>query len=361
MDRRSFLKNTALGGSAAAATALAAPAYAQGKRTLTMVTSWPRGFAVLDDAASKFEELVAACSDGSLTIDKKTPGELVGALEVFDAVTAGQADLYHSADYYFIGQHPGLAYYTAVPFGATAQELTNWYYHGGGEELHDEIGQIFGFKGLMTGNSGSQSGGWFRKEINSADDFQGLRFRMPGLGGKVLGKLGASVQNIPGGELYQALSSGALDGLEWVGPMADERAGFYEVAKIYYTAGFHEPGSGLTSNINLDVWNDLSAHHQAILKTASMATTHWQLAQTLSSNGAALGRLQAQGVKTLQFSDDVWDAYGAASKEVMDENMGDPLFAQIRASFEASLANSSSWIQQSDAYFVNQRIRVLGG
>lgn len=360
MDRRSFLTKTTLGGTAAA-TALAAPAYAQGKRSLTMVTSWPRGFAVLDDAASKFEELVGACSDGQLTIEKNAPGELVGALEVFDAVTSGQADLYHSADYYFIGQHPGLAYFTAVPFGGTAQELTNWYYHGGGEELHDEIGQIFGFKGLLAGNSGSQSGGWFRKEINSADDFQGLRFRMPGLGGKVLGKLGASVQNIPGGELYQALSSGALDGLEWVGPMADERAGFFEVAKVYYTAGFHEPGSGLSANVNLDVWNDLSAQHQSILKTASMATTHWQLAQTLSANGAALARLQAQGVKTLQFSNDVWDAYGRASAEVMDENMSDPLFAQIRESFETSLATSASWIQKSDGFFVDQRVRVLGG
>lgn len=360
MDRRSFLKTSALGGTAAATT-LAAPAYAQGKRSLTMVTSWPRGFAVLDDAASKFEELVAACSDGMLTIEKKTPGELVGALEVFDAVTAGQADMYHSADYYYIGQHPALAYYTAVPFGATAQELTNWYYHGGGQALHDEIGQIFGFKGLLCGNSGSQSGGWFRNEINSADDFQGLRFRMPGLGGKVLGKLGASVQNIPGGELYQALSSGALDGLEWVGPLADERAGFYEVAKVYYTAGFHEPGSGLSANVNLDVWNDLTDAQRAILETASMATTHWQLSQTLANNGAALKRLQAQGVRTLQFSDDIWDAYGRASAEVMDENMDDDLFVQVRESFESSLATSAAWLQQSDSFFVEQRVRVLGG
>jgi len=243
MDRRSFLKTSALGGSAVAATSLAAPAVAQGKRQLTMVTSWPRGFAVLDDAATYFNEAVNAMSGGELTIDKKAPGELVGAFEVFDAVSSGQADLYHSADYYFIGQHPAYAYYTAVPFGATAQELTNWYYHGGGQELHDELGSIFGLKSFQCGNSGSQSGGWFRKEINSAADLQGLRFRMPGLGGKVLGELGASVQNIPGGELYQALSSGALDGLEWVGPFADERAGFQEVAKVYYTAGFHEPAS----------------------------------------------------------------------------------------------------------------------
>ena len=163
------------------------------------------------------------------------------------------------------------------------------------------------------------------------------------------------------GNGFKGLIFVGKDGLEWVGPMADERAGFYEVAKVYYTAGFHEPGSGLSANVNLDVWNDLSAQHQAILKSAAMATTHWQLAQTLSNNGAALARLQAQGVKTLQFSDDVWDAFGAASKEVMDENMGDSLFATVRESFEASLATSASWIQKSDAYFVQQRVRVLGG
>lgn len=361
MDRRSFLRTSALGGTAAAASTLAAPAYAQGKKVLTMVQSWPRGFAVLDDAANYVEKMVSDMSDGQLTIDKKAPGELVGALEVFDAVSSGQADMYHSADYYFIGQHPAYAYFTAVPFGGTAQELTNWYLHGGGHELHSELGEIFNLKSFLAGNSGSQSGGWFRNEIKSAEDFKGLKFRMPGLGGKVLGKLGASVQNIPGGELYQALSSGAIDGLEWVGPFADERAGFQEVAKVYYTAGFHEPGSGLALGVNLDVWNDLTPQHQAIISNAAMATTHTQLAETLSNNGAALKRLQSQGVKTLQFTDDVWDAFGKASAEVMDENMGDELFVKIRASFEESMANSSSWINKSDGYYVAQRNRVLGG
>ncbi|WP_425100561.1 TRAP transporter substrate-binding protein [Tropicibacter sp. S64] len=362
MDRRSFLRASTVGaGAAAAASTLAAPAYAQGKRTLTMVTSWPRGFAVLDDAAQYLVKFTNELSDGNLTIDLKAPGELVGALEVFDAVSSGQADMYHSADYYFVGQHPAFAFYTAVPFGGTAQEMINWYYHGGGQELHDELGMIFNLKGLQAGNSGSQSGGWFRKEITSKDDFNGLKFRMPGLGGQVLGKLGASVQNIPGGELYQALSSGALDGLEWVGPLADERAGFQEVAKVYYTAGFHEPGSALSANVNLDVWNDLGAVNQAILNYASMAVTHYQLAETLANNGAALARLQAQGVKTLQFPDDVWDAFGAASKEIMDENMGDELFAKTRKSFDESLASSAAWIQKSDGYYVEQRVRVLGG
>ena len=361
MDRRSFLRASTVGAGAAAASTLAAPALAQGNRTLTMVTSWPRGFAVLDDAAQYLVNYVSAISDGSLTIDLKAPGELVGALEVFDAVTSGQADMYHSADYYFVGQHPAMAYFTAVPFGGTAQEVSNWYYHGGGQQIHDEIGQIFNFKGLLAGNSGSQSGGWFRKEITSAEDFNGLKFRMPGLGGQVLSRLGASVQNIPGGELYQALSSGALDGLEWVGPMADERAGFQEVAKIYYTAGFHEPGSALSANVNLDVWNELSDQHKACLEVASMAVTQFQLSETLANNGAALARLQSQGVQTLQFPDDVWDAFGRASAEVLDENMGDELFAAARESFEASLAASASWIGQSDGYYVQQRVRVLGG
>ena len=379
MDRRSFLSGTAVGAVAGAGVVgaymgsrpakivevekiveVAAPAIAPSVRTLTMVTSWPHGFAVLDDAAVYFSEAVTAMSGGSLVIEKKAPGELVGALEVFDAVTSGQADMYHSADYYYIGQHPGLAYFTSVPFGGTAQELTNWYNHDGGKELHGELGEIFGLKSFLAGNSGSQSGGWFRNEINSAEDFNGLKFRMPGLGGRALGKLGASVQTIPGGELYQALSSGALDGLEWVGPWADERAGFQEVAKVYYTAGFHEPGSGLALGVNLDVFNDLSPAHQAIIENATLATTNHNLSLTLANNGAALARLQAQGVQTLQFSDDVWDAFGAASSEVMDEFMDDPLFAKIRASFEASMASSSAWISQSDGEYVRQRDRVLG-
>ncbi|MEM6826208.1 MAG: TRAP transporter substrate-binding protein [Pseudomonadota bacterium] len=361
MNRRSFLRNSALGGSAAAASALAAPAYAQGSRTLTMVTSWPHGFAVLDDAAQLFTDSINAMADGELVVEKKAPGELVGAFEVFDAVSSGQADMYHSADYYFGGQHPGYNFFTAVPFGATAQELMCWYYNDGGQELHDELGQIFNLKSFQCGNSGSQSGGWYREPINSAEDYKGLRYRMPGQGGQVLGKLGASVQNIPGGELYQALSSGALDGLEWVGPLADERAGFQEVAKYYYAAGFHEPGSGLIAAMNLDVWNELSPKHKALVENAARATNSYQLSQTLASNGAALQRLRSQGVTVLNFPDDVWDAFGAAAKEVRDEPMDDELYARIRESFEASLASSSSWIQQSDGFYAAQRNRVMGG
>ena len=360
MDRRSFLKNSALGGSAAAATTLAAPAYAQGNRTLRMVTSVPDGFAVFDDAAVNFIDRVNAMSDGSLTIEKYPAGSLVGAFEVFDAVTAGQADMYHSADYYFGGQHPGYYFFTAVPFGGTGGEMTSWYYHGGGSELHDELGEIFGLKPFFAGNTGHQPGGWFNKEINSADDLQGLKFRMPGLGGLALGRTGASVQNVPGGEIYQALSSGAIDGAEWIGPFADERLGLQEVCEFYYTGGMHEPGSVLTAACNLDVYNELTPAQQEILSTAAAATHQWSLAQSNANNGAALERLRSVGVKTMEFPDDVWDAFGVAAKEALDEFAGDELYDRIRASQEESIRNTYSWTSISDSVFAAQRSRIMG-
>ena len=360
MDRRSFLKTSAMGGAAAAATTLAAPAYAQGKRTLTMVTTWGRGLAGVFDAAQRTADTITAMSDGQLTVDVKAAGELVGAFEVFDAVTAGQADMYHAADYYFVGQHPGYAFFTAVPFGMTAQELANWYYHGDGMALHDELGEIFGLKSFLGGNTGAQSGGWFSKEINSPEDFNGLKFRMPGLGGKALGKLGASVQNLPGSEVYQALASGAIDGTEWIGPWADEKAGFQEITKFYYTAGFHEPGAGLSVATNREVFNSLSPAHQKIIEIASAETHQWNLAQFLNNNGAALQRLQSAGVKTLEFPDSVWDAFGKASMEVHEENMGDEIYKKIYDSFSASMKSSSAWIQKSESAYRAQRDRVLG-
>jgi TRAP-type mannitol/chloroaromatic compound transport system substrate-binding protein len=360
MDRRSFLRTSAIGGTAAAATSLAAPAIAQGNRTLTMVTSWARGSAGVGDAQQRVVDTVGALSGGTLTVDLRAAGELVGAFEVFDAVVSGQADMYHAADYYFLNQHPAYGFFTAVPFGMTAQEMANWYYHMGGMELHDELGQIFGLKSFIAGNTGLQSGGWFRQEINSAEDFQGLRFRMPGLGGQALGRLGASVQNIPGGEVYQALASGAIDGTEWLGPWGDQSAGFQEITKIYYTAGFHEPGAALSCAINRDVFEDLSPAHQKILEVASAEAHQYNLAQFLSNNGSSLQQLIASGVEVRTFPDDVWDAFGRASQEVLDENMGDEIFARVRESAMSSMRASSGWIEASEGLYRRQRDRVLG-
>jgi TRAP-type mannitol/chloroaromatic compound transport system substrate-binding protein len=360
MDRRSFLRTSALGGTAAAATTLAAPAIAQGKVKLTMVTSWGRGLAGVFDAAQFSADLINTMSDSTLEIEIKAAGELVGAFEVFDAVTSGQADMYHAADYYFVSQSPALAFFTAIPFGMTATEMNNWYYFGNGRKYHDTLGEIFGLKSFLAGNTGTQAGGWFRKEINGPEDFNGLKFRMPGLGGKALGYMGASVQNIPGSEVYQALSSGALDGTEWIGPWADEKAGFQEITKFFYTAGFHEPGAGLTLATNLDVFNGLSAAHQKIIEAAAGYTNVWSLSQFLMNNGSALQRLQAGGVKLLEFSDDIWDAFGAGSQKVYDEFLGDELFAEVLKDYQESMRASSGWLTTSAGAYRRQRDRVLG-
>ncbi len=360
MDRRKFIKSAGLAGAAGTA-AFATPAISQGREKLTMVTAWGRGLAGVFDAALHVSESVAAMSDGTLEIDVKANGELVSGLgAVFDAVTSGQADMYHAADYYYVGQHPAFAYFTAVPFGMTPTELHNWYYHQDGMKMHHELGEEFGLVSFLAGNTGPQAGGWFRKEIKSAADFNGLKFRMPGLGGKALGKLGASVQTLPGSEVYQALASGAIDGTEWIGPWADEKAGFQEITKTYYTSGFHEPGAGLTLGINKDRFNGLKKSHQKMIEIAAAESNQWNLHQYLANNSEALARLQAGGVKTLEFPDEVWDAFGRVSQEVLDENMGEPLFKKIREAVESSMKKSAAWDQLSSVAYARQRTRVLG-
>ena len=361
MKRREFLKKGAVAGGAAAASTLAAPAISQGREKLTMVLTWGRGSAGVFDAAEMVANSVNTMSDGLLEIDIKAQGELVSGLPaVFDAVTTGQADMYHAADYYYVGQHPGFGFFTAVPFGMTAVELDTWYYHQGGHELHLELGEEFGLVSFLAGNTGEQGGGWFNKEINSPDDFKGLKFRMPGLGGKALGKLGASVQTIPGAEIYQALASGAIDGTEWIGPWADEKKGFQEITKIYYASGFHEPGSGLALAVNADRWKGLKPNFQRMIEVAAGHANVWNRTQYLAKNGEALERLVAGGVKVLDFPDSVWDAFGKAAKETLEENLDDPLYKKIYDSMRDSLKKTSAWLSVAENTYTKQRNRVLG-
>lgn len=358
MDRRSFIRAGALG---TAATALAAPAVqaASHARTLTMVTTWPRGLAGVWDSVERVANNITEATDGAVVVEPKAAGELVGAFEVFDAVASGQADMYHGADYYFVGQHPAFAYFTAVPFGMTAPELMTWYYGQDGMALHHELGEVFGIKSFLAGQTGAQGGGWYRKEINSAEDFNGLKFRMPGLGGQALSKLGASVQNVPGGEIYQALSTGALDGTEWIGPWSDEKLGLQEVCDHYYPAGFHEPGAGLSIAMNLDVFNSLTPGQQKAVEIAAADAHQANYAQFIANNGPALQRLISGGTQLHEFSDDIWDAFGAASIEVLGGYMDDPLFAKIHESAQASLRASGDWLSRSDSAYATQRNRVL--
>lgn len=361
MNRRSFIKKSGIGvGSTATTTIFSAPSIAQNSRKLTMVTSWTRGLAGVFEAAQRVADNVYTMSRGTLEIKIKAPGELVGAYEVFDAVSSGQADMYHSADSNFIGQHPGFAFFTGVPFGMTATEHNNWWYHMGGRELGDELGELFNLKTFIAGNTTSQAGGWFHKPIKSSEDFIGLKYRMPGLGGKALGYMGATVQNIPGAEVYQALSSGAIDGTEWIGPWADEKAGFQEITKYYYVAGFHEPCAALSCAINREVFNDLSPNHKKIIEVACGEANIWNMTQYLANNGAALERLVASGVIVSQFPDSVWEAFGAASKKVYEENMDDVIFKKIYDSYIDSMKKSARWISLSVSVYQAQRDRILG-
>lgn len=363
MDRRSFIKQAGLAtAGAAAASTLATPALASGKRKLTMVTTWPRGFAGVWDAAEHFAKNVLDMSDGALEIDVKAAGELVGAFEVFDAVSSGQADMYHGADYYFLGQHPAFAFFTSVPFGMTAPEMLIWYNQMGGHELHNKLASDFGLKSFLAGNTGAQAGGWFRKEINTPDDLKGLKFRMPGLGGKVLSKLGVSVQNIPGGEVYQALSTGAIDGTEWIGPWADEKAGFQQIAKYLYNPGFHEPGAALSVATNSGVFEELPASQQRMIEIAAGETHIWSYSQFLGQNADALQRLiNNDGVQTRVFSDEIYAAFGTATKEVMAENMGDPLYKEISDHYNDALSKISGWRSIADIAYLERRDAFLKG
>lgn len=243
----------------------------------------------------------------------------------------------------------------------TGVEMLAWYYHQGGAELHQNLASLFNLRPFLAGNTGMQPGGWFNSEISSADDLQGLRFRMPGQGGQVLGRLGASVQNIPGGEIYQALSSGQIDGAEWIGPFADERLGFQEVTSLYYTAGFHEPGSALSLSMNLDVWESLTPAQQRIVEIACEATHANNLGMSWAENGAALKRLQSEGVQVREFPDDVWQAFGTAAAEVRQESMSDDLFAEISNSYFEAMESTSAWWEIGDGEYIRQRNRVNAG
>ncbi|MHA3977303.1 TRAP transporter substrate-binding protein [Halovulum sp. GXIMD14794] len=358
MDRRKFLKTATLGG--AASGALAAPAVAQNRRTMTMVTTWGRGTAGVHDAAQHVADSITQMSDGALTVDLKAAGELVQAFDVFDTVTSGQVDMYHGPDYWFIGHHPAYSFFTTVPFGMTATEMACWYYQDGGHQLHDRLGEIFNLKSFLAGNTGAQAGGWYRRLITKPEDFHGLKIRMPGIGGEVMTKLGAEVVTLPGAEVYGALQTGAIDATEWVGPWADERAGFSEVVSYYYPAGFHEPGGGLTLAMNRDVFDSLIPAHQRIIQVAASETHQWSQTQFLSHNGRALERMRHTEITMAEFPADVWDAFGEAAAQLHLQYMGDSVYAEIYDSYMRSMRASSHWLAASEMPFRTQRDRLTG-
>lgn len=357
MDRRSVLTGGAALGVASAAGTLATPAIAQRRRRLRMVTTWPPDFPGLGTAANDVARFITEATDGALDIRVYAAGELVPAFESFDAVSRGAADMYHGAEYYWQGKHPAFAFFTSVPFGLNAQEMGAWIHHGGGQELWDELSAQFNVKPFACANTGNQMGGWFNREINSVDDFSGLRIRMPGLGGEVMRRLGAAAVALPGGEIFQSLQTGAIDATEWVGPWNDLAFGFYRVAQYYYWPGFHEPGAQLCLGMNGDVWNELSPAHQTIVKIACSAVTDRSLAEFNARNAGALRELiDDHGVQLRRFSDEVLRRIGEVSGEVVREvGEHDEISGRIYQGFLEARRNGMSYGEISEEGFANAR------
>ncbi len=365
LSRRKLLGGVALAGSAALLSACSSeakecaggPAVISKQRQLKMVTSWPKNFPGLGTGVERLAKRIEALSDGSITVKVYAAGELVGALGGFDAVSQGKADMYHAAEYYWQGKSPAFNFFAAVPMGMTAQEMNAWVRFGGGQELWDELSGRFNIKPFLAGNTGVQMGGWFQKDINSVEDFQGLRIRMPGLGGEVMKRLGATPVTKQGGEIFQALSQGNIDASEWIGPWNDLALGFHTIVKNYYYPGIHEPGASLSLGLNKDLWDDMGPREQEIIRAAAAAENDIMFAEFNANNARALDTLvNEHGVKLKKFSDDILIALGKLSAEVLaDAAKTDDLTARVFESFHKARAEGIRWGAISEQAFAHAR------
>jgi TRAP-type mannitol/chloroaromatic compound transport system substrate-binding protein len=359
IDRRKFLMRG--GVAAGAAAAFPTPAIAQGVRELKLVTSWPKGLPGLGTSAERMGQSITAASGGRLTVKIFGAGEMVSAFEAFDAVSAGVADLYHSAEYYWEGKSPGFSFFAAVPFGFTADEMAAWLHFGGGQALWDELGAGFGVKALPSTNTGVQMGGWFTKEVHGPESYKGLRYRMPGLGGEVLRRLGAVVVGLPGGEINPALRSGAIDASEWVGPWNDMVLGLHKVSKYYYYPGFHEPGTLLSTGINKRLWDSFSAEDRNLITMVAAAEYTRSLAEFNANNAKALQQLSAdKSIEIRKFDDGLLQALGKASEEVVAQTgQKDAVTRRIYESYIAFRSLSTRWAELAERGFLNARHLAL--
>ncbi len=364
MTRRTFLTRGAAGlglATAAGSGIISAPAIAQSKTKLTIVSTWPRDFPGLGLSAQRLAQRIGDLSEGKIEVEYFAAGERVGAFDSFDEVASGNSQAYIAADYYWKGKHPGFAYFTSVPFGMTNLEWNAWIKFKGGQELWDELSGEYGLKAFTCGGTGTQMGGWFNKEIESADDLKGLKMRIPGLGGDVMAKLGASPVSLPGGQIYENLVSGAIDATEWVGPYNDYFMKFYEAAKYYYSPGMHEPGGGLAFGMNKEWFEKLSNWEKIVIETACMEENAAQPEEAVANNGEFLNKMvDDNGIELREFNDDVYDAFGEAAEEVFEETRDhSELAAKIDDSFQTNLREMAAYLKIAEVGFSNQRNRVL--
>lgn len=358
MDRRAFLKKTAVAAGASAA-AVAAPALAHQSKTIKwkMVTAWPRNFPGLGTGANALAKRINAMSGGRLRVKVYGAKELVGAFEVFDAVSRGTAQMGHGSPYYWKGKNAAFQFFSAIPYGLTAQETNAWLYHGGGLAIWEELYRPFGLVPTVAGNTGSQMGGWFNKEINSVADLTGLKMRIPGLGGEVLKRAGGVPVSLPGGEIFPALQSGAIDATEWVGPYNDLAFGLYKAAKYYYFPGWHEPSALVECMINQKALKKLPRDLREIVLTAAKAANMDMLSDFTAKNNQALDVLVNQHkVRLRAFPTEVLMKMRGLSDQVVAEVAAkDPLSQKAFDSFRAFRKQVASWHNVSERAYLNAR------
>ena len=358
MKRRDFIKVTGL--AAAGAATIAAPAIAQSSPELKwrLTASWPKSLDTLYGGAELFAKSVAEATDNKFQMQVFAAGEIVPGLQVLDAVQNGTVEVGHTASYYYFGKDPTFTFGTSLPFGPNMRINQGWYVYGGGQQVLNEFYKGYNVYSLLAGNTGCQMGGWFRKEVKTVADLNGLKFRIGGFAGRVLQKLGVVPQQLAGGDIYPALEKGTIDAAEWVGPYADEKLGFNKIAPHYYYPGWWEGGPMNLMMVNLDKWNSLPKNYQAILYQAGQTASNWVMAKYDQANPPALKKLLAGGTKLHAFSPEIMQAsYKAAMElygEISNENAN---FKKVYKSLTDFANDSYQWYQVAEMGFDSFMVR----
>ncbi|MCB1921727.1 MAG: TRAP transporter substrate-binding protein [Candidatus Competibacteraceae bacterium] len=350
MQRRDFIKKAGLG-LATAAGAAAVPAFAADEPSSSMpsikwrmASSFPKSLDTIYGAGEVLSKRVAEITDGKFEIRVFAGGEIVPPFGVLDAVQQNTVEVCHTASYYYHGKNKAFSLDCSVPFGLTARQMNAWLYDGEGGSLLREFFAKYNVVNFPGGNTGTQMGGWFRKEIKSLDDLKGLKIRIPGFGAEVFSALGAVPQSLPGGEIYPSLERGAIDAAEWVGPYDDEKLGFYKVAKFYYYPGWWEPGPVLSFYVNKEQWDKLPKSYQSAFEAAAAEANVGMLAAYDAKNPLAIQRLVQSGTQLRRYPDDVLKAaYETAQKIFAEESAKNPDFKKIFDSMRSFQRVSDIW------------------
>ncbi|MDH3978749.1 MAG: TRAP transporter substrate-binding protein [Gammaproteobacteria bacterium] len=359
MKRREILTGAGAMALAGCAAEQKACDSAGGGETFTwkMVTTWPPNFPGLGTGVVWLARYIEKASGGRMRIKIYAAGELVPAFEVFDTVSSGTAEIGHGAAYYWKGKSEAAQFFTALPFGMSSLEMNGWLYYGGGLELYRELYAPFNLLPFPAGNTGVQMGGWFNKEINSLDDLNGLKMRIPGWGGEVLRRAGGTPVNLPASEIFTALQTGSIDATEWIGPYNDVALGLHKAARFYYYPGWHEPGPVLECLVNKEAFEQLPEDLQCIVEMACSALNDRMAAEFTARNATALAQLKAEGLTQLRrFPDDVMIKTRQLTGDVVDELIArDADAAQIYESFSSFQSTVADWTEISEQAMLDSR------